>query len=300
MEKIELSIIIISYNTKKIIQNCLDSCLKSLTKAPFSYEFVVVDNGSTDGSPSLLKTYAQKIGSNFKLVLKKQNLGFGKGNNLAVSHARGSYLLFLNSDIVVLNNAIANLFAFYKQHENKYHFLGGKLLNKDLTEQSSASRFFTLPVVFIALFLKGDYWGLTRFSPTRLRQVDWLSGACILTKKSYFNKLGGFDESIFMYMEEVDLLYRARQRNYLTYFYPWAQFIHLGSASSPGRTFPIVQVYRGFLYFYQKHRSRMALSCLKFMLKLKALVAILVGRITQNQYLIETYEQAYQLVKVGR
>ncbi len=300
MEKIDLTIVIISYNTKKLTQNCIESSLKSLKNVTFSYEIVVVDNASKDGSQEMLKAYQTRLKNKFKLILNDENIGFGKGNNLGVKQARGEHILFLNSDIVVLDEAISELFKFYIEHESEYHFLGGKLLNQDMTDQPSACRFFTLPVVFAALFLRGDYWGLTRFSPNTVKQVDWISGACILTKKAYFETLGGFDKNIFLYMEEVDLLYRAKQLGYLTFFYPPARFIHLGSASSSGRTFPIVQVYRGLLYFYKNHYSQMALLWLKFMLKLKASIAIYIGKATKNQYLIETYEKAYQLVKMDR
>lgn len=300
MPKIELSIIIISFNTKELTQNCLESSLKSLKNASFSYEIVVVDNASKDGSVEMLQKYQTKLKDRFRLILSSKNIGFGKGNNLGVKHAQGKYILLLNSDIVVLDDAITKLFKFYTEHEEKYHFLGGKLLNSDMSDQPSACRFFTLPVVFGTLFLRGDYWGLTRFSPHTIKQVDWISGACILTKKAYLEALDGFDKDIFLYMEEVDLLYRAKQRGYLTFFYPFARFTHLGSASSSGRTFPIVQVYRGFLYFYKKHRSPMALFWLKFMLKLKALIAVYIGKATKNQYLTETYEKAYQLIKMDR
>ncbi len=300
MPKPELSIIIVSYNTKKLTQGCLESCLKSLKNAPFSYEIVVVDNASTDGSPEMLKMYEAKLKERFKPIPSDENIGFGKGNNLGAKHAQGKYILFLNSDIVVLNEAISKLFQFYRQNEGKIHFLGGKLLNKNMTDQNSAAWFFTLPVVFAIHFLRGDHWNFTRFSPNKIKMVDWVSGACILTKKNYFDALEGFDRDLFMYMEEVDLLYRAKQKGYLTYFYPEARFIHLGSGSSAGRTFPIIQVYQGLLYFYKKHRSRTALFWLKFMLKLKALIAVYIGKVTKNQYLIETYEKAYQLVKMGR
>lgn len=300
MEKIDLSIIIISYNTKKLTQDCLESCLKSLKNATFSYEFVVVDNASADGSVSMLKKYEVKLKDRFKLLAETQNLGFGKANNLAVEHAQGKYLLLLNSDTVALDDSINKLMEFYKKNEQKIQFVGGKLLNKDMTDQPSACLFFTLPVVFAALFLRGDYWGLTRFSPQKTKQVDWISGACIFTKKAYFEALGGFDKDIFLYMEEVDLLYRARQKGYHTFFYPEARFIHLGAASSGGKAFPIIQVYKGFLFFYKKHRSRMQIFWLKIMLKLKALIAVFIGKTTKNQYLIETYEKAYQLVKMDR
>ncbi|GAB4218994.1 MAG: hypothetical protein Fur009_2900 [Candidatus Microgenomates bacterium] len=293
MAKIDLSIIIVSYNTKNITKQALDSINNSLVNSTIKYEIIVVDNDSHDGSKEMLEEYS-KIKSNHTICIQTNaNLGFGKGNNLGVKKSKGKYILLINSDTIVLNKAIEKLYNFYKENEKTVHFLGPKLLNKDLTPQPSAAYFFTLPVVFAALFLKGDYWGLTRFSPNKFYQVDWVSGACILTKKSYYNRLGGFDKNIFMYMEEVDLLYRAKKLGLKTYFYNKSQIIHLGSASSGGKTFPILQVYKGFIFFYKKHYSKLSLFILYILLKLKAATAYLIGRLKNNQYLIDTYEKAF-------
>jgi hypothetical protein len=295
MTKIDLSIIIVSFNTKAITKNCLDSINRSLLNSKIKYEIIVVDNDSHDGSKEMLEKYAKDRKNKTIYLQTNANLGFGKGNNLGVKNAKGKYILLINSDIIVLNRAIEKLFDFYLKNEDKIHFLGPKLLNKNLTPQPSAAYFFTLPVVFAALFLKGDYWGLTRFSPNKLCQVDWISGACILTKKSHYNRLGGFDKNIFIYMEEVDLLYRAKKIGLNTYFYPKSQIIHLGSASSGGKTFPILQVYKGFLFFYKKHYSKISLFFLRILLKLKALIAYMIGRIKNNQYLINTYGEAFKI-----
>ena len=295
MVKIDLSIIIVSWNTKKITEDCLDSINRSLTNSKIKYAIIVVDNDSRDGSVDMLKNYKLPT-TNYKLILNKNNLGFGRGNNLGVEQANGKYILLLNTDMIVLNRAIEKLYDFYIENEKRVHFLGAKLLNRDLTPQSSVARFFTLPVVFASLLLKGDYWGLTRSSPDKFCQVDWISGACIMTTKKYYDRLGGFDKDIFMYMEEVDLLYRAKKLGLNTFFYPKSQIIHLGSASSNGKTFPILQVYKGFLFFYKKHYSKFELFILRLILKLKAIIAYLIGKIKGNRYLIETYEEAFKLV----
>lgn len=295
-----LSIIIISYNTKHITADCITSLYQSLQTSditPSSVEVIVLDNNSTDGSLDMLHTL-QNTYHTLKIIKNKTNLGFGKANNQVVDHAKGSYILFLNSDIIVLDNAIKDLFQYYKNHEKTVHFLGGKLLNKDMTPQPSCGPFFSLLVLFGFLFLKGDHWGLTRYSPTKPIQTGWVSGACILTKKSYFQKLNGFDEDIFMYMEEVELLYRAKQQGYNTFFYPDARFIHLGSASSK-KSYPILQAYQGFLYFYKKHHTKILFLILKYMLQLKALISIGMGKIIENQYLIKTYEKAYHMARMA-
>jgi len=295
MAKIDLSIVIVSYNTKKITENCLESINRSLWGTKIKYEIIVVDNDSHDGSKDMLLKYSLDKNNHTFYFQTNTNLGFGQGNNFGVKKAKGKYILLLNSDTIVLDRSIEKLFNFYIQNEKTVHFLGAKLLNKDLTPQPSACRFFTLSVVFATLLLKGDYWGLTRFSPNKLRRVDWVSGACIMTKKSLYQRLGGFDKDIFMYMEEVDLLYRAKKKGWQTYFYPAAQIIHLGSASSAGKTFPILQVYRGFLFFYKKHYSFFQLLVLKFFLKLKAYISLLIGKISNSQYLIKTYEEALKI-----
>lgn len=294
MAKPTLSIIIISYNTKQITEDCIDSIYQS---SPQSFEIIVIDNNSTDGSVEMLQQFGKKH-ENFRLVQNKDNAGFARANNQGARLAKGEYILFLNSDTVVLDNALSKLLDFARRVPNA-HFIGGKLFNKDMTPQASCGPFYSLPVIFAALFLRGDYYGLTRSSPNSTKEVDWVSGACILTKRELFEKIGGFDEEIFMYMDEIDMLYRAKKHGYRVYFYPHAKFVHLGSASSGNRTYPILQVYRGFLYFYKKHHSPLAMLFLKGMLQLKALVAIGIGKITQNKYLLNTYGEAQRVVTMA-
>lgn len=294
----ELSIIIISFNTKQITLQCLDSVFASFKDQQHSFEIIVIDNASTDGSADALKTYA-KTKPEIVYIANTENIGFGKANNQAAKVAKGTYLLLLNSDTIVLDNAIQKLLEFYREHETTMQFVGAKLLEKDgKTPQPSCGPFYSLPVVFAALFLRGDYWGLTRSSPDSITETDWVSGACIMTTLKEFNAIGGFSEDIFMYMEEIDLLYRSKKLHRNVFFYPDARFIHLGSASSGGKTYPILQVYKGFIYFYRKHHSTTSLFLLKTMLKLKALTALAIGRLLNNQYLIQTYEKAYKLVEM--
>ncbi|MBP9691633.1 glycosyltransferase family 2 protein [Candidatus Woesebacteria bacterium] len=292
--ELELSIIILSYNTSQLTKETLESIFVTTQLSPESFEVIVLDNASSDDSVETIKELQSRHAS-IRLMESKVNLGFSKGNNTAVREAKGTYLLFLNSDIVVQKRGVDNLYAFIKDHPNAA-FAGGKLLNADMSPQSSCGPFYSLPVVFGALFLRGDYWGLTRYSPDSVKQVDWVSGACLMTTSNVFESVGGFDEDIFMYMEEIDLLYRAQKKNLKTFFVPDARFIHLGSASSKGRTFPIIQVYRGFLYFYKKHCSSSALFVLKGMLQLKAQVAILLGKILSKPHLVETYGKAQKMV----
>lgn len=296
-DAIELSIIILSYNTEELTRQTIESIYQSTQLNPDHYEIIVLDNASRDNSVQMLRELS-RMHNNLHIIESKDNTGFSKGNNTASKQAKGTYLLFLNSDVIVQENGIDTLLEFIKTHENA-QFVGGKLLNQNLTDQASCGPFYTIPVVFGALFLRGDYWGLTRYSPDEVKNVDWVSGACILTKKEHFEQVGGFDEGIFMYMEEIDLLYRAKKLHLQTYFVPQARFIHLGSASSGGKTYPILQVYKGFLYFYKKHYNIGAVTVLKGMLQLKAHIAILLGKLTGKKYLIETYGKAQEIASMA-
>ena len=101
-----------------------------------------------------------------------------------------------------------------------------------------------------------------------------------------------------MYMEEIDLFYRAKKQGYKVFFYPEACFIHLGSASSTGRAYPISQVFKGLIYFYRKHRSPITLLLLKIMLQLKALAGLILGYVLGNTYLKKTYAKALEIAKL--
>lgn len=296
----ELSIIIISYNTEKITKRCLDTVVESLTHQPdLKTEIVVLDNNSPDDSVQMLNTYAKKLKDNkqisMKVIASNKNLGFGVGNNEAVKESTGKYLLFLNSDTEALKDAVPLLLKKYIKAD--YDFAGARLLNKDLSLQPSAGRFYTLPVAFAALFLQADRWRYSRSSPSRDTQTDWVSGACFITTRKKYDSIGGFDPEIFMYFEEMDLFYRAHQKGMITGFFSEPTFIHLEGASSKSRTGPILKVFEGYIHFYRKHFSPLHVRLLQYMLQLKAITSLIIGKITNNSYLIETYTKAYEIAK---
>lgn len=291
VNNIDVSIIVVSFNTKKLLDDCIGAVVATLKNTKLRAEIIVVDNASIDGSVALLhKKYPEVI-----RIENKENVGFGKANNQGIKKSRGEHILLLNSDTIVQEFAIEKLVRFSQSHPDV--FVGPKLYNADGTIQTSCGPFFTLPVVFAVLFLKGDYNGLTRQSPPNTRYVDWVSGACIMApKKLFWNDLL-FDEGIFMYMEEVDLLMRARAKGYRTMFCHESHITHLGGGSSTNkRKGPVLNIYRGFLYVYKKHYSNLSLWVLHVMLKLKAVIAIALGRLTGSRELVSTYEEAFQLV----
>lgn len=283
----DLSIIIPSYNTKALLTRCLISIFTSLEKENFSFEIIVVDNASSDGSPEVVRKKFPHV----QLVLNNENVGYGKSNNQAIKKAKGREVLLLNSDIIVQNRAIGALYSFIETKTKV--FAGGKLFNEDGSPQPCCGPFFSLPVSALMLFAKGDYWGATRWSPREERKVDWVSGACLMGKKDSFKDVGLFDEGIFMYMEEIDFLYRARMKGYETYVVPQARFTHTGAASSTGsRRTPVVNIYRGLMYFYKKHHRPLAVGLLRVMLYAKALAGVTAGRMIGRRDITATYEEA--------
>lgn len=286
----DLSIIIPSYNTSALLERCLTSIVTSLQESDVSYEVIVVDNVSTDGSPELVS----KIFPQVHLLCNTENVGYGKANNQAIKIAKGEYVLLLNSDIVVQNDAISVLYGFIKTKSRS--FTGGKLFNEDGSAQASCGPFYTIPIVALMLFAKGDYWGATRFSPVTTRSVDWVSGACLMGQRRAFEEIGFFDEGIFMYMEDIDFLYRARRKGYGVFFYSDARFTHAGAGSSGQRRTPVVNIYRGLMYFYRKHRGLAACATIRFMLMAKALAVIVLGRIIGKRDLSLIYEEAIRVV----
>lgn len=287
----QLSILLISYNTKKLTCQALLSINNSLKKGGISYEILVLDNHSVDNSAKAIKELKIK---ELKLFESKKNLGFGKGNNFLAKKAKGQYLLLLNSDTKVLGSSIADLLTFFKS-QKQFAFVGGKLFNKDLSPQPSCGPLYSPLVVLAALFFRGDYWGLTRFSPNKIKTVGWVSGACILTSKENYQKVNGFDEKIFLYMEEIDLFKRAANFSLKVGFYPQAKFIHYGFASSGSKSQPVINVFKGLLFYYEKHYSLPVQQFIRLLLKIKALLGYTLGTLANNQYLKKTYNEAYQV-----
>jgi GT2 family glycosyltransferase len=181
---VKLSIVILSYNTKNLTLNCLKSILDRY-KDSSSFEIIVVDNNSTDGSPQVVDNLKTKI-SNLKLIKNKANFGFSKGNNIGVKEAKGSYILFLNSDTEIKDLGFFDMVSFLESNPN-IGILGGKLLNTDGSIQPSSGKFYNLFNVIITL-LGGERLGFVRKTPEKIEQIDWVSGACMMVKKDIFLK----------------------------------------------------------------------------------------------------------------
>ena len=286
----DLSVIIVSFNTKDILRDCLKSLTLNTQYKILNTETIVVDNGSADGSVEMV----EKEFPNVRLIKNKKNLGFARANNQGIKIARGEYVLLLNSDTKIVDNALVKMVKFAKS-DKKIGIVGPKLLNPDSTPQPSTAPFYTLPVTLISLF-GGDRF--LRQSYKDIRKVDWVSGACFLIKREVVENIGLLDEKFFMYVEEMEFCFRAQKAGYQVYFYPQAEVIHqVRGSSSVGKQRAILGIYQGLIYFYQKHFASWQLYMLKFLLQTKAAGAWLVGLLTGNNYLKETYAKAFKLAR---
>ncbi len=287
-----LSIIVLSYNTKDLTLNCLNSIIdqykEQLKKEEF--EIVVVDNNSTDDSVLSIKKKALN-NKNINLIENKENTGFSKGCNAGTKVARGKYLLFLNSDTEITDKGLLGM-TDYLEKNPKVGILGGKLKNKDGSIQRSYGNFFNLWNTFVWLFM-GERLSFYKNS-SKEKIVDWVSGGLMMIRSDLFKKLSGFDENFFMYIEDMELCYRAKKLGWLSYFYPGINIIHNHQGSS-NRTYAILSIYKGLLYFYKKHKSFWEYFLLKSMLKKKALFGISLGYLTNNNYLKKTYLSALKV-----
>lgn len=284
-----LSIITLSYNTLDLVLECVSSLKKEfeIELQKGEVEVIVVDNASAkDVTDGVEKGLQGLLGVHF--IRSSENLGFGKGNNLAVEKAKGEYVLFLNSDTKTLNKGFLEMTEFLKSN-SKVGILGGKLLNSDGTPQLSVGKFYNLFNVIVTLF-GGGRLGFGMSSPEKISEVDWVSGACMMVKRDLFNKIGGFDKNIFMYMEDMEICYRAKKNGYKTFFYPDVCVKHKEQGSS-NRSFAVINIYKGILYFYKKHKSKPEYYIIRFALWLKAILIYILGRLINNEYYIKTYKE---------
>ncbi len=224
----DLSIIIVNYKSKDKLRNCLDSIKKADT-LNINFEIIIVENNSGDNLDVFVSD-----DSKIKLIKSKKNLGMGGGNNLGIKHSSGDYILISNPDIVFKKDCIKNLYTYLKNNLS-VALVGPKLLNPDASLQYSCARF---PKIFLPLLRRTalgylfknylDKYFLKNENYDKIKEVDWLLGACFLVRKDEMflreNKL--FDERFFMYFEDVDLCRRIERKNKTVVYLPDAIAIH--------------------------------------------------------------------------
>jgi GT2 family glycosyltransferase len=292
----DLSIIILSFNTKELTINCLKSIVDQYQSELKNnkFEIALVDNNSSDGTLEAVRKliHSTSSGQNLKIVESKENLGFSRGCNLGAKSADGEYLLFLNSDTEIKDQGFIKMVDYFRKNE-KVGILGGALRSEDGKAQLSVGKFYNLFNLLIAM-LGLERFGFLRESPNKIKKVDWVSGANLMIERKLFEKIGGFEKELFMYAEDMELCYRVKKKGLSTYFYPDVTLFHKELGSS-NRTFAILNIYKGILFFYKKYKPGWQFQIARLILFSKALLLVLVGKIMNNRYLKETYLQTLKL-----
>lgn len=251
-----VSIIVVNWNTKSLLQDCLTSVYKQ--SRGIDFEIIVVDNGSTDGSKEMIRNDFPKV----VLIENTKNRGFAAANNQGMAIAKGRYVLLLNSDTVVLDNCIADIISFADTHP-RAGVIGCRVLNSDRTLQQTCFMFPSILNLLLSssylykIFPKSRFFGrelMTWWNANDVREVDIVKGCFMLVRREAIEKVGGLDESFFMYAEETDWCYRFRKCGWKVMFAPVGEIIHYGGQSTTQVPVAmIVQLRLSILKFIKKH-----------------------------------------------
>lgn len=280
----DVSIIIVSWNCVNDLRNCLLS-INSETRE-LEYEVIVFDNASSDGTPDMVEREFPAV----RLVRSPRNLGFAQANNRAANLATGEYLLFLNPDTVIVDNALDKMIQFAESGPDA-HVFGCRVLNANRKEQPVGYRLPTLKSYFLEYYLRLPSGVQPILShPT---QVDGLFGMFILMKAGTWQQVGGFDEEFFIYSEEVDWFARAKRQGIKALVNPDATIIHLGGRSTSQVSERMyVQLHLSRFRYVKKHFRPVERLLYRVLVKgsvvpefLTQIVKVLLGRITVRQLL---------------
>ncbi len=279
----DISVIIVNWNTRDF----LEQCLRSLTLAPpsRSIETIVVDNGSSDGSPEMVEDRFPHV----KLIRRHENLGFARANNVGIQHSSGRYISLVNSDVKVMPGCLDTLADYLDQNPTVAN-VGPRVLNPDMTLQSSCRRFPTLWNNFcsatgLAAAFKGSrlFSGehMSYFLHGRTMAVDVLVGCFWMLRRDAIRDVGLLDEEFFMYGEDVDWCRRCWKAGWRIVFLPAAQAIHYRGGSS--KTQPVllaVAQQSSVFHYWSKHKGALDLLGIKSIFFFRHAVRYLFGQVS--------------------
>lgn len=288
---IDLSIIIVSYNSKDFILECLRS-VKRWTKG-IGYEVIVVDNNSQDGTVGELRNRQYDTHNKFQLIENKRNLGFAAGNNCGIKVSRGRYVLLLNPDTKLIENSLKGMIEWMDKHP-KVGIASCKLVYEDGIVQPTGGFFPNLPRVFLwVTFLDdvplvqevfGSYHPHTYGNfYKKERPLDWVTGAFFLIRRGVIEDTGLLDEEFFLYVEELEFCMRAKKKAWKVWYIPSTGVIHYVGKSGT-KEGALLREFSGLKLLYKKHFPRWQGIALRFFLLLGSLVRILIfGIIDSNR-----------------
>ncbi|MBI1937122.1 MAG: glycosyltransferase [Ignavibacteriales bacterium] len=287
---LDLSIIIVNYNVKEFALNLLASINKALKN--ISSEIILVDNASDDGSVELIGEKYPDV----KIIVNKNNVGFGSANNQALEIAKGKYLLLINPDTIVKEDTFAKMIEFFEANPQA-GIAGCKVLNPDGSLQLACRRGFPGPwtsftkvMGLSTLFPKSRLfakYNLTYLDENQTYEVDAVSGAFLMMRKSVYEKIGGFDRQFFMYGEDLDLCYRTQQAGWKVYYVNSTEIIHYKGESTKRSSIDETKIFYDAMHlFVRKHFSS------SFLVEVILQTAILFRRLI-------AFANVYKLALVG-
>jgi GT2 family glycosyltransferase len=261
-----VSVIIVSYNTSALLRDCIRSVQEHTSGV--HYEVIVVDNNSQDGSPEMVKIEFPEV----HLIMNRTNVGFGRANNEGYRTAKGKYVLFLNSDTLLISNAIREFYDFMERPPNQnVYACGGKLLQKDLTPAKSYGNFPSLLEIMLYAVR------LDRLLPTSIKDkistgvipkssnpldVDYIVGADIFLRRSAVSPGLPFDEEFFLYFEEAELCHRLKQKGLRAVIVPGICIVHFEGQSSRDKNYNIYAASQ--LMYLKKCRGACAAAVVRY------------------------------------
>ena len=323
----QLSIIIVSYNTQALTLQTIESVFQSLRgskKLLDTSEVWVVDNNSSDGTQAAVEALTKKY-SNLFLIKNTENLGFAAANNIAIERSTGKYLFLVNSDTIVQGNAIAEMVKTFESHPtdeqtavlssakgklDRLGILAAQLYNPDDTIQAQGGSFPTLGSLTTHMLFLDDIPGIGKILPSTqhtgqnarayhhsLYQLDWVGGTAMMIKRETLDEIGPLDTNIFMYGEDVEFCMRARHHHWDIAVLPSAKVTHFGCASSSSKN-AIIGELKGYLYIWAKHKPLWQRGVVRRIILLGVyLRSLLFGRMTKDTVRAEIYTEALHVLK---
>jgi len=303
----DVSIIIVNYNTKTLTLDCLASIYKE--SKSITFEVILWDNASIDGSAEAFLGI-EKLYPNFKLIVSEENHGFAKANNLAALKSQGDFLLLLNPDTKVLDHAVDKIVEHAKSSNQTGIFGGstfygnGERNTTSCWNMPSVWSMFTMGTGLASLFRESKLFNPESFawwdwkSP---REVDIVTGCLLLMKRSIWDHLKGFDLRFFMYGEDADLCTRARKAGYTCMIFPDVEIIHYEGSSEPNRSDKMIRLFKAKELLLDRHYPKITARYGKIMLDLYAfsrMVACSILSIYNSRY--RQIAQTWKEVLIGR
>jgi GT2 family glycosyltransferase len=284
----QLSVIILNYNVRFFLEQCVASVQEALTN--IDSEIIVVDNDSSDDSCEMIKSRFPNV----KLINNNSNLGFPKGNNIGVAQAKGDYICILNPDTVVAEDTFARILAFAEKQEN-LGIVGCKLIDGSGNFLPESKRGIPTPFVALTkifglykLFPNWEFFNryyAQHLSENETGKVDILVGAFMIMKRNLYNEIGGFDENCFMYSDDIDLSFMALKSGKINYYFHETSVIHYKGESTVKDGLYMKRFREAMQFFYKKHYKSSPLF--DFFMKMGTLFFALIKKNQGNSNSIE-------------